>query len=134
MTAVDLRDASVSPRRLAARIFAWIWALAAVGPMFGLIDLGTLFGLSDPRYLWAMSLEASWGSLLTFLLALGFAWVATVLGYAGLTYLAARAAGPGEGDETMGVDHRPVQVALGVALAVGSALLVLLPARVPLWR
>lgn len=210
VTSIDLRDPPVSARRVvAARVVAWVWAFVAAVPLFGLVDLGTLFGLSDSRYRWAMSLEASWGSLLTFFLAVGFAWVAIVparpwpgfgllvlatgslvaagvafldvgplwlgpgfaagaalvwavlrperpyvqrgrpsvlaavlgavgvplwLAYAALTYAAARTAGAGEGDETMGVDHWPVQAALGLALAVGSAVLALVPARLTLWR
>lgn len=177
--------------------------------MFGLVDLGTVFGLANPQYLWAMSLEASWGSLLTFFVAAGFGWVAALpsrpwpgfgllviaaaslviagvvfgdpgplwlgggvavatglvwvvlqpgrpsrgsgrpaalarvvavlgvplwLGYAWNTSLAAGAAGVDQGDVTNGIDHWPVQVALGLAVAAGSAVLAGLPSPLPLWR
>jgi hypothetical protein len=177
--------------------------------MFGLVDLGTLLGLSDARYQWAMSLEASWGSLFTFLVAGAFTWIGVVpgrpvpallllalvasallvaaavfadpgpavvaavvavsagvlflllrpgrpvprwsgagrrpwpvvvalgvplwLGYAWLTATAASVLGRDAGDETMGVDHWPVQVALGLAVAVGSGLMLAWP-ELAVWR
>lgn len=170
--------------------------------MFGLIDLGTALGLSDPQYEWQMSLEVSWGSMFTFLIGGGFAWVcirphhpqagllllaivavslavgaaalmdqgplfvalslavvsvilkftlnvrfervrrgarsrswlrtsiATAgallwLGYAVLTSVMARSSASGVGDVTNGIDHWPVQVALGVAIASGAAIVAL---------
>ncbi|MDN4614930.1 hypothetical protein P5G50_10755 [Leifsonia sp. F6_8S_P_1B] len=195
----------------AVRLLAWIAALVAAVPLFGLVDLATTLGLSDPRYAWAMSLAASWGSLLTFVVAAGFGWVGAVprrpapgLGLLGLatlgllvgsallldarplglavplgavtallavllrpyvrpsvpawrwrpsppaivaalgvplwagyvvnTEIAALIAPPGSGDDTVGIDHWPVQLALGVVLAVGSALLTGAVRQLVLWR
>ncbi len=176
--------------------------------MMGLIDLGTVFGLSDPRWEWPVSLEASWGSLFTFLIAGAFGWIGTRpdrpwpglillglvvaalllsglvlldpgpvwvalglaaptvaiqrllapgqpparqdarpgaiwagavgagvplwLGYAWFTYLPA-AAGVG-GDITNGVDHWPVQIALGLVLSAGAGLLSAWRSDLLLWR
>ncbi|QIK72054.1 hypothetical protein G7070_06960 [Propioniciclava coleopterorum] len=193
-------------RVLLGRVLAWFCALVAAVPMFGLIDLGTVFGLSDPQYTWQVGVEASWGALFTFVIAAGFAqagWtptraaqgvalpglaagslavaaavfrdpaplvvagallVATVavawilaarpqprtrpslsaalvvsaagvplwLGYAALTH-AAWLRDPTVGDVTNGVDHWPVQAALGLTLALGSAALALRPG-VRWWR
>ena len=205
MTDSDLRPGRV----LAARILAWLLAVIAAVPMFGLIDLGTLFGLSDPRYEWPMSLEASWGALFTFFVAAGFGWggalparpwpglvlvvlaagglalagvvladggplwVAAVLGLAvgGLSLLLRHHApaprafgrpafGPGliapvlgvplwlgyawlsradavagvPGDVTNGIDHWPVQVALGLAVAAGCVVHTCWAERLTLWR
>ena len=55
---------------------AWLMvAVAAVG-LFGIVDLVTLPGWVDQRYVWAVSLEASWGSLLTFVVANSYAGIA----------------------------------------------------------
>lgn len=64
------------PRLRLVRILAWLMvAVAAVG-LFGLVDLMTLPGWVDQRYLWAVSLEASWGSLMTFIVAGSYASIA----------------------------------------------------------
>lgn len=68
---------AVSRSRIrSARIVAVVLAVFAVVPFFGLIDLGTLVGLADPAYVWAVPLEVSWGSLFSFLVAGSYAWVA----------------------------------------------------------
>lgn len=198
-------------RRVVASVFAWFFAVVAALPLFGLIDLGTTLGLANPAYRWSMSLEASWGSLFTFLVAGSFGWVGVVprrpwpglallgltaigmvaggivlgdlgplwvavpltvvtlgfalllrpfvreggpawrvkaapltvvgavgiplwLGYTWNTYVAAVESPAGAGDVTMGIDHWPVQVALGLTLTVGSALLIGLGNDVALWR
>jgi len=196
-------------RILAARIVAWFFAAVAAVPMFGLVDLGTVFGLANPQWEWPVSLEASWGSLFTFFVAGGFGWIGAVpvrpwpglalvalatmalatagalfldpgpvwvaaglavstaavhlllwpgrppgelgwpatrpwpllavagvplwLGYAWHTWTAALL-GRDPGDVTNGVDHWPVQVALGLALAAGSALLAQWRTDLRLWR
>lgn len=63
---------------IVARTLAWILALVAAVIMMGLIDLGTVFGLSDPQYRWEVPLEASWGSLFTFVIAGSFGWVGSL--------------------------------------------------------
>jgi hypothetical protein len=53
----------------AMRVIAWVMAVVAVIPLFGLADLMTLPGWVDPQYEWKVPLEASWGSLFTFVTA-----------------------------------------------------------------
>lgn len=53
----------------AMRVIAWLMAVVAVIPLFGLADLMTLPGWVDPQYEWKVPLEASWGSLFTFVTA-----------------------------------------------------------------
>jgi len=207
---VNSPDADVRARRriVLARVLAWFFAAIAAVPMFGLIDLGTVFGLADPQWEWQISLEASWGSLLTFIIAGGFGWIGALpdrpwpglgllglasislaiaslvfldtaplwvavalagataaiylllrpgpppgrlgrppgwvwsslvaagvplwLGYAWNTYAAALRGDTG--DVTNGIDHWPVQVALGLTLAAGAALLVAWRTELVLWR
>lgn len=203
--------APASVRRiLVARCLAWLFAVVAAVPMMGLVDLATVFGLSDPQFDWAMSLEASWGSLFTFLIAGAFGWIGSrpaqswsglallgilvvalllsslvlldpgpawvALALAGATAAIYLLAPPGppharqsgrhgwrsvwafvvavgvplwlayswfayaaatsgvEGDITNGVEHWPVQFALGVSLAAGAALLVARRYDAMLWR
>jgi hypothetical protein len=62
-------DRPLSGRLRLLRAVAWCMvAVSAVG-LFGIVDLMTLPGWVDQRYVWAVSLEASWGSLLTFVVA-----------------------------------------------------------------
>lgn len=189
-------------RVFAGSAVAFVMCAVSTIFMFGLVDLGTVLGLSDPQYEWQMSLEVSWGSMFTFVIGGGFAWVCvrphrpqagllllavaavslvvgaavlmdpgplfvalplaavTVvlkltlavriervpadvssrswlrtlvavagvllwLGYTVLTTLMAWSGMPGAGDVTNGIDHWPVQVALGVAIALGAAILAL---------
>lgn len=200
-------------RRILVRTIAWLCCAVSLTLLFGLIDLGTTLGLSDPRYAWSMSLEASWGSLFTFMIGGGFAWIGAVprrpgpgvtllgivavavllgsailgdgrplwvagplaaitgllalglrsfltvprpdrrsaspgravlaftgvplwLGYAWIMTQLALTADPGAGDETIGIDHWPVQVALGIAVALGCAVLgtAEVTARPAIWR
>ena len=65
---------SVSRSRSAAallglRVGAWTMAVIAAVFLFGLVDLMTLPGWVDQRYEWMVPLEASWGSLFTFVVA-----------------------------------------------------------------
>jgi len=101
-------------------------------PMFGLVDLGTLFGLSDPRYEWPMSLEASWGSLFTFFVAAGFAWVGALPArpWPGLV-LVTLAAGGLTIAALVFADGGPLWVAVVLGLAVGALLLLLRSAGRP---
>lgn len=56
-------------RLRSVRVAAWLMvAVSAVG-LFGIADLMTLPGWVDQRYVWAVPLEASWGSLMTFVVA-----------------------------------------------------------------
>ncbi len=126
MTDSDLRPGRV----LAARGLAWLLAIIAAVPMFGLIDLGTLFGMSDPRYEWAMSLEASWGALFTFFVAAGFAWVGTLPGkpWPGLVLVFLAAGGLALAGVAL-ADAGPLWVALALGSAAGGLLLLLRPGR-----
>ncbi len=194
-------------RRLVSAVLAWTLAVLSATLLFGLIDLGTVVGLSDPAYEWSMSLEASWGGLFTFVVAGSFGWIGTVparpwpgvallaLTAAGLAAgsLSARDPGPlwvavplavvtavfawllrpelagarpvwraeppvavvaaagvplwlayawfthrasatGSWNDTLGIDHWPVQVGLGLILAAGSAVLVGAWRDLALWR
>ena len=54
------------------------WALAGISSLvlFGIVDLMTLPGWTNPAYEWQVPLDASWGSLFTFLLAGAYVWTA----------------------------------------------------------
>jgi hypothetical protein len=99
-----------------ARVVAWVLAVFAAVPFFGLIDLGTLVGAADPAYVWAVPLEVSWGSLFTFLVAGSYVRVAVVprraqpaLVQLGIVVVALAVAAVG------GLDAGPAVVAAGVA-------------------
>jgi hypothetical protein len=67
---------SLPDRLQFVRVVAWLMvAVSAVG-LFGIADLMTLPGWVDQRYVWAVSLEASWGSLMTFIVAGSYASIA----------------------------------------------------------
>ena len=114
------------------RAASWLFAGIAAVAMMGLIDLGTVFGLSDPRYQWPMSQEASWGALFTFLVAGGFGWIATVphRPWPGLVLLVMVTVSLLLGGAVL-VDVGPVWLALGLAAATGTVWLLLRPGRFP---
>lgn len=65
------------PSRLrVARIFAWVMVPVALFGLFGLADLMTLPGWVDQQYEWSVPLEASWGSLFTFVVGGSFISIA----------------------------------------------------------
>lgn len=104
--------------RTAARWVAVAWALVSTVLMMGVIDLLTLPGWVDQRYVWEVPLEASWGALFTFLVAGAHLWVAVrpgapwpaflQLGVCVVSLLVAAVAG---------TDWRLLPVALGVAVS-----------------
>jgi hypothetical protein len=104
-----------------ARIAAWFLAGVSAVLLFGIVDLLTLPGWADQRYVWQVPLDASWGCLFTFVLAGAYAWIGlrprrpwpgiVQLAVAGASLLAAGA---------LGLDGRPAVVGLAV---VGSAVL-----------
>jgi hypothetical protein len=112
---------SLPDRLQFVRVVAWLMvAVSAVG-LFGIVDLMTLPGWVDQRYVWAVSLEASWGSLMTFVVAASYAsialnprspWAGTVLlAVAGMALVLSA---------IFGTDTRPLPLALIVAVpAVG---------------
>ena len=112
-------EKSSCARVRAVKALAWLMAALAAVVLFGLVDLGTLLGWSDPRYAWAVPLEASWGALLTFVISGSYVWIALVpdrswpavvqLGISGTALAVAGAAG---------LDGSPVWLAVPVA---GSA-------------
>lgn len=120
-SAAEFSGKSFSARRRAVKTLAWFMVVLAAVLFFGLIDLGTVFGLSDPAYVWAVPLEASWGVLFTFLIAGSYVWIALVparswsavvqLGIVAAAVAVASAAG---------LDGRPLWVAVPIA---GSAVL-----------
>lgn len=76
-----MTEAAAPPRepneRLqAVRPLAWIMAGLAAIVFFGIIDLATLPGWTNPAYEWKVPLDASWGSLFTFVLAASYVWIA----------------------------------------------------------
>src|SRR5436190_7895081 len=113
---------TLSRRRIrSTRIVAWALGVFAAVPFFGLIDLGTLVGAADPAYVWAVPLEASWGSLFTFLVAGSYVWIAIFPRRAepavvqlGIVVVALAVSAVG------GLDAGPAFVAVGLA---GSVLL-----------
>ena len=104
-----------------ARVTAVVLALVATILLMGLIDLFTLPGWVDQRFEWEVPLEASWGSLFTFVLGGAYVWVALFprapwpalvqLGIGALALVVSAVAG---------TDGRPLVLGLGVA---GSAAL-----------
>jgi hypothetical protein len=77
MTTPAAAVVQAKPLRLrVVRILAWVMvAVAAIG-LFGLADLMTLPGWVDQQYEWEVPIEASWGSLFTFVIAGSFANIA----------------------------------------------------------
>lgn len=110
-----------SARMQAVKPLAWIMAGFASVVYYGLVDLGSIFELSDPAYLWAVPLEASWGVLFTFVIAGSYVWIALMparswpavvqLGIAGAALVVGSVAG---------LDGRPMAVAVPL---IGSAVL-----------
>lgn len=108
------------PTRLrAARVLAWVMVAVATIGLFGLADLMVLPGWVDQQYVWAVSLEASWGSLLTFVVAGSFSSIARnpLQPWPGIVLLAI-AAGALVLGAVFGQDGSPVWVA---ALLAGAA-------------
>jgi hypothetical protein len=109
----ELRDRTTS-----ARVLAVVLALAAALLLMGLVDLLTLLGWVDQRFVWEVPLEASWGSFFTFFLAGAYLWVALFprdptpalvqIGICVLALVVSAAAG---------TDWRPLAVGLGVAVS-----------------
>lgn len=100
----------------AARLLASLFAATSAIVFFGIVDLATLPGWTDPAYEWQVPLDASWGSLFTFVIAAAYASVALRPGrpwpaivQLGLTVLALGISA------ALGQDARPVWVGLGVA-------------------
>lgn len=112
---------------------AALLALVAAVPFFGLIDLGTVIGLADPAYRWNVPLEASWGALFTFFLAVPYACIAGAErpGPACLQLIVTAAALAIAG--VAGAEPRLLLT--GVAVLASAALLTVLDPRVsPAWR
>ncbi|MBU6512728.1 MAG: hypothetical protein KGR99_10515 [Betaproteobacteria bacterium] len=124
------------PLIVAVRVIAWGCAIASATVLFGLVDLGTLVGLSDPHYKWAMPLEASWGALFTFIVPAGFVGIALAPRYPwlGIALLALTTLGVALGHLILG-RRGPVWMALAIiALVVlGLALRAECQVRTP-WR
>lgn len=115
------------------RVSAWVMAVVAVIPLFGLADLMTLPGWVDQRYEWQVPLEASWGSLFTFVTA--GSCVAIALHperpWPGLVLLAI-AAGALVLGSALGLNARPLVLAAIIAAAVTAFALLAGKASVPL--
>ncbi|WP_395403811.1 hypothetical protein ACHMXB_06525 [Arthrobacter sp. UC242_113] len=110
-----------SERLQAVKPLAWIMAGLCAVLFFGLVDLSTLFDLADPSYQWAVPLEASWGSLFTFVLAGAYVWIAVVPGQSWPAVVQLGIAGTGlVASSVAGLDGRPLLLGLPV---VGSAAL-----------
>lgn len=117
--------ASALRRLRLVRTLAWAMvAVAAIG-LFGLADLMTLPGWVDQQYEWSVPIEASWGSLFTFVVAGSFAsiglkpcrpWPGVVLLFIAIGALVL--------GSIFGLDGRPVPVA--ALLAAALALLLVL--------
>lgn len=117
------------PSRLRiARVVAWVMVPVALFGLFGLVDLMTLPGWVDQQYEWSVPLEASWGSLFTFVVGGSFISIARKPGqpWPGFVLLSI-AIGALLLGSVFGLDAGPVPVALLLAVAV--ALLVWL-----VWR
>ncbi|MEW9872747.1 hypothetical protein [Arthrobacter sp. HS15c] len=117
------------PARLrVARIFAWVMVPVALFGLFGLADLMTLPGWVDQQYEWSVPLEASWGSLFTFVVGGSFISIAKNPGqpWPGFVLLSI-AIGALLLGSVFGLDAGPVPIA--ILLAVALALLIWLVRR-----
>ncbi|WNB86476.1 hypothetical protein [Cellulomonas sp. ATA003] len=111
-------DTRSRAQMIPARVVAVVLALFSAVILMGLIDLFTLPGWVDQSFVWEVPLEASWGSLFTFFLAGGYAWVAinprapwpalVQLAISGLALLVGA---------TAGADWRPLALAVGVGVS-----------------
>lgn len=110
-----------SVRIRAVKPLAWAMAFLAAVVLFGLVDLGTLFGLANPAYEWPVPLEVSWGILFTFVIAGSYVWIALApaRSWPAVVQLGIAAAALAIGSAA-GLDGRPVWVAVPVG---GSAVL-----------
>jgi hypothetical protein len=115
------------PRLRLVRRLAGLMAAVAAVVLFGIADLMTLPGWVDQRYIWAVSLEASWGSLLTFIVAGSYASIALNprQPWPGAVLLAVAAAALALGS-VFGADARPLPLA---AIVVGPAVVLVWLAR-----
>ncbi|WP_139346597.1 hypothetical protein [Sinomonas mesophila] len=100
----------------AARLLAWLFAATSAIVFFGIVDLATLPGWTDPAYEWQVPLDASWGSLFTFVIAAAYASIARRPGspWPAIVQLGVAAVALGI-SAALGQDARPVWVGLGVA-------------------
>ena len=117
------------PSRLRiARVLAWVMVVVALIGLFGIADLMTLPGWVDQQYEWSVPLEASWGSLFTFVVGGSFISIARTPGqpWPGIVLLAI-AIGALLLGSVFGLDAGPAPVA--VLLAVAVALLIWLVRR-----
>ena len=73
---MDGDRASVWGRARWVKPLAWLLAAFSAVVLFGIVDLATLPGWTNPAYEWQVPLDASWGSLFTFMLAGAYAWIA----------------------------------------------------------
>lgn len=122
--AVSQARSPLPPRLRLVRGLAWIMVVVAAVFLFGIADLMTLPGWVDQRYVWAVSLEASWGSLLTFIVAGSYLSIALSprRPWPGAVLLAVVAAALVVGT-VAGADVRPLLLAAAVGV----------PAAVLLW-
>ena len=104
-----------------ARWLAWLFAVTSAVVFFGIVDLATLPGWANPAYEWQVPLDASWGSLFTFVVAGSYVWVALRPGspWPAIVQLGVTAVALGI-SAVLGQDARPAWVGLGVA---GSAVI-----------
>src|SRR3954447_8299537 len=109
----------MAPARIAARrVLAGVLALGALVPFFGLVDLGTIVGLSAPSEQWPVPLEASWGCFFTFVVGGAYAWLAIARAPRFPVVQLAVAAGALAGGSLAGGDAGPLPVALALAVSV----------------
>ncbi|WP_205687403.1 hypothetical protein [Cellulomonas endophytica] len=103
-------------RAVPARVLAVVLALVAALLLMGVVDLVTLLGWVDQRYVWEVPLEASWGALFTFFLAGAYLRLAVLPGapWPALAQLAVAALALGVGAGA-GADVRLLALAAGVA-------------------
>lgn len=108
------------PSRLRiARVLAWVMVVVALVGLFGIADLMTLPGWADQQYEWSVPLEASWGSLFTFVVGGSFISIARTptQPWPGIVLLAI-AIGALLLGSVFGLDAGPAPVAFLLAVAV----------------
>ncbi|MEV7572252.1 hypothetical protein AB0P28_04030 [Pseudarthrobacter sp. NPDC089323] len=111
------RNRRLTGRLRFVRVVAWLMVPVTAVGLFGIADLMTLPGWVDQRYVWAVPLEASWGSLVTFVVAGSYVSIARnprdpwpgsiLLGVAALSIVLSA---------VLGADARPLPLALIIAV------------------
>lgn len=115
---------------LASALLGLQWQPAVVGLVLGVMSLGLLLSAKRAQIKPPLAApHAHWPLLALAVAALPFWWL-----YAATAFAASRAGGSPSEFHTMGVDHWPIQGALGLTMATGTLVAALWPAMRSLFR